>query len=1715
MDASRASAKIDVWESGLSEGVKNAYKEIKGGRKQVRIRVTKGVNKLKEFISDGFTSRIEEQVGVVKKAYDDLDKADSAVWSFMEDNDDVIDADVFIGESWSDAAICALAEANDVLNPRVRDSRASSPSQPAATPSSASAPGVQAKLPKVELPKFTGKSPAEYQAFWNSFESLVDQRTDLAPVQKLNYLKGCCVDEASKLADGYNLTPDNYNHFKKALKDMYGLPRLVQQSHIEIILDLQPFKSSSLKPFLTSLETSLRCLAEYSIEMDSLAPLLVPHVERLMPKEIFQKWREHIHNDESFLTSKLLEFLHERLQCCGTSASGQSANSKDESKNKDVKSKTTSLLSSSSREIVCFCCDKPGHKIFDCSIFKRMEAQERCDLLYKKKRCQRCAQSLSKDHTNQNCSRLKCSTCGGKHHTLLHKGRQPSTSTQPENHQEPVSSSSSVSSRQPGSSQSVKPSSESANAITTSESSEEVRANALHHAPSCHREQLTVLKNFQAIPKGSNCFVRSAIDDGSQRTWILQKTAKALKLPVIRRTHLAVATAFSHEFSAPKLFDIVKISLQTREGQFFEMEAVVSQSEKLTVDMDPINMDPSKAYSHLQGIMFADCYPRDAAEIELLIGNDYADMIETGAKRFGKSGEPVAVHTIFGWVLSGRIHQQSARTSSNLTQVSDLGNQLERFWKLEEVPNPRSKMRSCLDEKVYEDFKRTIDYDEDKQQYVVEIPYTGEVTKLCDNYVSTKVLYLKQQEKLKKNPEMRNVVHRIFAEQIQLGVLEKVSSQDTPTGGVHYLPWHIVERPGHPTTPVRIVKNASFKDKHGRSLNAAQHPGPNLLPDIVGSILRFRSHEVAFVTDVKKMFWQVLIPKHQQDLHRIITPEGVMRQTTTMFGESSSPFLCIATCHFHAEREDIKKEYPLACKYILEELYMDDVPSGTDSVTQGIEVVTQLQAFFASMHMRAHKVNSNSKELLRQLDGTDDREVTGVLGVQWNTVVDTLEVPTKVWDQAPATKRQFLQLLAAVWDPFGGQSPLTCKGKMLMQKIWADGCDWDAPLTGNLKAEVGDFSTALGSTFTIPRFFGNPMALHIFCDASEQAYATVAYVVSDRGCKFVLSKTRVKPVKVVTLPRMELLGTLLGSRVLEFLNEEVFKSAIKRFVWTDSTIALGWIVSSSSRYKPFVGNRIAEVQRTLSACSAQALWVPGGSNPADIPSRGIWPLDEVQSKMWLEGPDFLKTGQWPVQPAIEKPSVEVRSTMLNLSVVRTPVVDVSRFGSLENLIQTVVLVIGFGSPLGARESRTTAEERRKALSKLIIQEQQSYFPEETRCLEEKQALPSKSRLLGFNPFIDEDGIMKMDGRVNKGLILLSDKSPLTKLIILDAHIANLHAGANQTLAYLRHRFWILKGMASVKSITKNCIKCKKINQPLCKQFMSELPEFRKNPFPPFKHTGLDYAGPLLVKTKANPEKRWICLFTCASTRGVHLEVVNDLSTEQFLMAFTRFVSRRGKPTHIYSDNATTFTKAAKALPDVNWQFNPPAAPWWGGFWERLVRSIKEPLKKILGKALVTDKELSTLITRIEGQINSRPLTPLTDDPDQVPLTPAEILIGRPLQQAQDVPMEIPSLHVAFSARQKYLKNLQQSWTRRWVQEYLPTLQPRPKWLKPSENLTPGSLVLLKKENQKRHLWPLAKIEEVHVGRDGNVRSATLRDDKNNRFKRPIQNLVLLEGAKDN
>ena len=226
----------------------------------------------------------------------------------------------------------------------------------------------------------------------------------------------------------------------------------------------------------------------------------------------------------------------------------------------------------------------------------------------------------------------------------------------------------------------------------------------------------------------------------------------------------------------------------------------------------------------------------------------------------------------------------------------------------------------------------------------------------------------------------------------------------------------------------------------------------------------------------------------------------------------------MATCEYHAQREDIQQKFPKACEFVENELYMDDVPGGCDSVDDGVDILTQIKGFFGSMHMKVHKINSNNKELLSMIEGTDDSEEAAVLGLQWHTNHDSLHVPNKEWDKTPTTKREFLQKIASFWDPIGGRSPLICKGKMIMQKIWQLGSDWDQLLSDELKREVEEFRKATVVDFEIPRFFGNPTVLHIFVDASESAYAAVAYAISERGSCFLMSKTRVKPIKVVSLP---------------------------------------------------------------------------------------------------------------------------------------------------------------------------------------------------------------------------------------------------------------------------------------------------------------------------------------------------------------------------------------------------------------------------------------------------------------------------------------------------------------------------------------------------------------------------------------------------------------------
>ncbi|XP_035214828.1 uncharacterized protein LOC118188503 [Stegodyphus dumicola] len=322
------------------------------------------------------------------------------------------------------------------------------------------------------------------------------------------------------------------------------------------------------------------------------------------------------------------------------------------------------------------------------------------------------------------------------------------------------------------------------------------------------------------------------------------------------------------------------------------------------------------------------------------------------------------------------------------------------------------------------------------------------------------------------------------------------------------------------------------------------------------------------------------------------------------------------------------------------------------------------------------------------------------------------------------------------------------------------------------------------------------------------------------------------------------------------------------------------------------------------------------------------------------------------------------------------------------------------------------------------------------------------------------------------------------------------------------------------------------------QDMTPLPPDRCREAFPFEKSGIDYAGPLYVKNGRELSKTYVLLFTCAVTRAVHLELTADLSTEKFLLAFRRFIARRGLCRIVYTDNAKTFKRAKKELELLNevmksnkvqdefskqgikWKFIVERAAWWGGFWERMVQSLKALLKRILGKSSLTFRELETVITEVEAILNSRPLTfTYSDLGEPESLTPGHFLIGRRLLSLPQGSSKLTSTKESLTRRFRHQQILVERIWRKWRQDYLMNLKSahHSKLVKTGTCLKKGTIVLVHEDKIPRLMWKMGIIMEVFPGRDGKVRACAVRLPNGHTIKRPVQLLypVELECNKDN
>ena len=765
------------------------------------------------------------------------------------------------------------------------------------------------------------------------------------------------------------------------------------------------------------------------------------------------------------------------------------------------------------------------------------------------------------------------------------------------------------------------------------------------------------------------------------------------------------------------------------------------------------------------------------------------------------------------------------------------------------------------------------------------------------------------------------------------------------------------------------------------------------------------------------------------------------------------------------------------------------------------------------------------------------------------------------------SKRGVLAIVGSVYDPFGLVSPCVLVARQLLRALCRMKIGWDEHIPSSYQKTWQLWLDDLRymSHISIPRClrpwnFGDVATyqLHHFSDASECGYGTVSYlrVINRAGeiyCSFVFGRSRLAPLKGTTIPRLELADATLAVKIDSML-QRALRTKIDVWFWTDSTTVLRYIRNERTRFHTFVANRLAVIREGTSP--HQWRYVESSLNPADIASRGASVDDIIQNKAWFSGPDFLweQMCQWPVTPEnlgeisedieVRRPqeNEQLRANCVNLGFLQDlhPVARLMNYYSTRwRLIRAVawllkvrdVLLHGIGTQ--NRNSQLRIEELTAGELEAVRYEQMVNFSLEAKALAAGRPVKVSSSLQRLNPML-QDGILVVGGRLEHATLETRTKHPMilpshsryTTLLIQDVHEQSGHQGLHYVLGLLRGKYWIIHGNKAVRKVLRNCIHCsKRFLQPE-NQKMSDLPRDRVQALEPaFTRTGVDCFGPFYVKRGRGQEKRYGIIFTCLVIRAVHLEVANNLSTDSFICALKRFMSRRGNVKVIRSDNGTNFVGANNELQNelrklhssdaiyselakkgVEWIFNTPGASHHGGVWERMIRSTRRILDSLLTAQLLTDETLSTFLCEAENIINSRPLTPVSMDPsDAGPLTPNHLLLLAPggfLQTGIWQDNDNVSLK-----RWKQARYMAEAFWKRWRIEYLPLLQNRPRaWAREKENLKAGDIVLLVDASVPRGQWPMGRVESVKLSADNLVRSATILC-RGTHLTRPVNKLV--------
>lgn len=678
------------------------------------------------------------------------------------------------------------------------------------------------------------------------------------------------------------------------------------------------------------------------------------------------------------------------------------------------------------------------------------------------------------------------------------------------------------------------------------------------------------------------------------------------------------------------------------------------------------------------------------------------------------------------------------------------------------------------------------------------------------------------------------------------------------------------------------------------------------------------------------------------------------------------------------------------------------------------------------------------------------------------------------------------------------------------------------------------------------------------------AYLRVGFREDECQVGLVLGKAKLSPQPEPTIPRLELCGAVLAVEMADLILEELDHKPDAVTFYCDSKVVLGYIFNDSKRFYECVHNRVQRIRQTTSP--QQWRYVPTDQNPADLATRSV-SASKLTNTMWFSGPAFLRKSPHPeeretfelVDPELDaevRPQVTTLHTQTKEQQPASASERYQRFSTWASLLNAVAFLIHqarshkSGSADSCKEwhkcNRPRTPDELEAAKKVIFRAvQKDAYPKEVVGLEKEGVIPKTSTLLNLDPCMD-DGLMRIGGRLRhsplnpevKHPIILPKKSHVTTLVVRHYHAKVKHQGQHFSEGAIRAAgLWIVSGKKVISSVLHHCVTCRKLRGKMVEQKMSDLRPERMSTSPPFSFVGLDVFGPWTVATRrtrggAAQSKQWAILFTCMSTRAVHIKVIDSMDTASCINALRRFFAVRRPAKELRSDRGTNFIGASGELGtrddekhqssvlkylhnnSCTWEFNPPHASNMRGTWERMIgvsqRILDSMLLQIRGAPLTHDV-LCTLMAEVSAIINARPLAPISSDPSSpFLLTPAMLLTQK--QGLPAPPGDITDKDL-FKSQWNQVQALANEFWTRWREEYLSTLQPRRKWFTVHHNLQAGDIMLLKDNLKDSPLeWPMGLVTSTFPSSNGKVRKIEVRiptQDTVKAFLRPVSEVILL------